>query len=310
MADEEKRREYRRKYYLANREKLLTKSREYRAANLQTIREKERKKSRELRRTQPEKTRAAQRKYKAAHREEIRMRSREYNRLRWKTQRAKLKEQYRNWRKKHPEYDALVWKRRSADPDWRKKRRERRAASPYDRMYREAHRETLRKQGREYMRQRWKTDPTLREYARKYAQDWRKRHPGSDAEAYKRLVAKPGWAAHHAKLVRELVKRKYHSDPEFRARLNLSIERRRALKLGNGPADLIKAKQVWDRDKGICGICGKPVPFEKFELDHIRPLSKGGTHTFSNVQVAHRSCNSRKGARWPYPHAMPPPSLC
>lgn len=55
---------------------------------------------------------------------------------------------------------------------------------------------------------------------------------------------------------------------------------------------------------GICQLCGKPV--DKFDiknghirrnyptLDHIIPLSKGGTHTWDNVQLAHMSCNSGK----------------
>lgn len=29
-------------------------------------------------------------------------------------------------------------------------------------------------------------------------------------------------------------------------------------------------------------------------LDHIIPLSKGGTHTWDNVQLAHMSCNAGK----------------
>ena len=29
-------------------------------------------------------------------------------------------------------------------------------------------------------------------------------------------------------------------------------------------------------------------------VDHIVPLSKGGTHTWNNVQLAHMACNSGK----------------
>ena len=29
-------------------------------------------------------------------------------------------------------------------------------------------------------------------------------------------------------------------------------------------------------------------------LDHIVPLSRGGTHTLDNVQLAHLACNERK----------------
>ena len=61
--------------------------------------------------------------------------------------------------------------------------------------------------------------------------------------------------------------------------------------------------QVCERDNWICGICGKkinkrlkyPNPMS-VSLDHIIPLALGGTHERRNVQPAHLSCNSRKGA--------------
>lgn len=30
-------------------------------------------------------------------------------------------------------------------------------------------------------------------------------------------------------------------------------------------------------------------------VDHVIPLSKGGTHTWDNVKLAHKRCNSKKG---------------
>lgn len=34
-------------------------------------------------------------------------------------------------------------------------------------------------------------------------------------------------------------------------------------------------------------------------LDHIIPLSKGGSHTADNLQCAHFMCNSKKGDAMP-----------
>lgn len=61
---------------------------------------------------------------------------------------------------------------------------------------------------------------------------------------------------------------------------------------------------IYNRDKWICQICKKPVkkelsfPHPKCaSLDHVIPLSRGGTHESENVQLAHLSCNTSKGNR-------------
>jgi|SRR5579859_6154136 len=51
---------------------------------------------------------------------------------------------------------------------------------------------------------------------------------------------------------------------------------------------------LYARDKGVCALCGEPVNRSEASIDHIVPLSEGGLHGPDNVQLAHRSCNSRK----------------
>jgi len=62
---------------------------------------------------------------------------------------------------------------------------------------------------------------------------------------------------------------------------------------------------------GVCGICNhKTQPPEVWDIwdgkswmpfaptvDHIIPVSRAGTHTWDNVQLAHALCNSLKSAR-------------
>ena len=63
----------------------------------------------------------------------------------------------------------------------------------------------------------------------------------------------------------------------------------------------INEKVVYLRDGWICQICHKRV-YKKVKypdsmspsLDHIIPLSKGGSHIYANVQLAHFGCNSGK----------------
>jgi 5-methylcytosine-specific restriction endonuclease McrA len=74
--------------------------------------------------------------------------------------------------------------------------------------------------------------------------------------------------------------------------------RRRARYLGQFVAP-VDHTAIRARDQGRCGICGLAVPVDQESLDHIVPLALGGTHEPANVQLAHRVCNSRKGAKAP-----------
>ncbi|WP_413787905.1 HNH endonuclease [Streptomyces anulatus] len=59
---------------------------------------------------------------------------------------------------------------------------------------------------------------------------------------------------------------------------------------------------VHTRDGWTCQLCREPIdpsttwPHSKSpSIDHIIPLSRGGSHTMANVQSAHLGCNSSKG---------------
>jgi 5-methylcytosine-specific restriction endonuclease McrA len=75
-----------------------------------------------------------------------------------------------------------------------------------------------------------------------------------------------------------------------------SRHKRRAQSKGG---DKIYMSTLYLRDKGICQICKFPCSKEEASVDHIQPLSKNGTHTWGNVQLAHLCCNLRKHARLP-----------
>ena len=66
-----------------------------------------------------------------------------------------------------------------------------------------------------------------------------------------------------------------------------------------------------ERDRCQCQICGMSVNWDDWKekdgykvsgnlypsIDHIVPISRGGTHTWGNIQLAHRKCNSSKGIK-------------
>ena len=62
---------------------------------------------------------------------------------------------------------------------------------------------------------------------------------------------------------------------------------------------------VFERDGWVCYLCGQATPQalrgtrdqRAPELEHIVPLSKGGSHSMANTACACRGCNMRKGIR-------------
>lgn len=54
--------------------------------------------------------------------------------------------------------------------------------------------------------------------------------------------------------------------------------------------------QVLDRDNFTCQYCGEKAPDVELEVDHINPVSKGGTDDLQNLVAACKSCNRGKGA--------------
>lgn len=59
--------------------------------------------------------------------------------------------------------------------------------------------------------------------------------------------------------------------------------------------DLLEQKLAYWGDR--CWLCGEPGPDT---WDHVKPLKKGGPHMLANLRPAHRSCNSKRSAKWPF----------
>ena len=54
---------------------------------------------------------------------------------------------------------------------------------------------------------------------------------------------------------------------------------------------------VFERDGFTCRYCGKTPPDIKLVVDHIEPVSKGGSDDESNLVTSCAECNGGKGAR-------------
>ena len=75
------------------------------------------------------------------------------------------------------------------------------------------------------------------------------------------------------------------------------IENRRRARLLGAFVAPVDPAAIRARDNETCGICGSFVALSEQSMDYIIPLARGGTHEPANVQLAHRRCNSSKGAR-------------
>lgn len=63
-------------------------------------------------------------------------------------------------------------------------------------------------------------------------------------------------------------------------------------KLSNGAVAKIAVKTF-----GRCAYCGKEINYENdYSLDHIKPLSRGGTNK-NNLVLCCKECNNLKGSR-------------
>lgn len=93
---------------------------------------------------------------------------------------------------------------------------------------------------------------------------------------------------------------------ECRSRTRSSQNRAKNAKRRGARREAVDYLLVFARDDWRCQICRKPV-LEKHSfphpqsatVDHIVPLSKGGSHTLENVQLAHFGCNARRHNRGP-----------
>ena len=74
---------------------------------------------------------------------------------------------------------------------------------------------------------------------------------------------------------------------------------------------LIPLEELYERDNGICYLCGGKCDYNDKKVvngqivygnmypsrDHVYPKSQGGSHTWQNIKLAHRICNSLKGSK-------------
>lgn len=98
-------------------------------------------------------------------------------------------------------------------------------------------------------------------------------------------------AEHYKEYCREYSKQYEQTLNGKEKTMNRKLKRRKYYDSQN-PINFKEVKEKFDRLGNRCVVCGS---CENITIDHIVPLSKGGTNETDNLQPLCKSCNSAKG---------------
>lgn len=171
-------------------------------------------------------------------------------------------------------------------------------------VYRERHREELR----EYFRQRYRSDPAAsnrqtRAYYRAHKEEVLnacKKYRANHREEHRAETR--NYARRHRAECRERLRRWRKDNPDVNRAAKM---RRRALEANAPGAEYTTGDMIAGR-KALYGDCCYLCGARATAVDHVKPLSRGGSHYPCNLRPICANCNSRKGSIWPYQPAKSP----
>lgn len=98
-------------------------------------------------------------------------------------------------------------------------------------------------------------------------------------------------------------RKQYAQTPKGKAVAKAAYQNRRAHKLNNGGKHTAKdILELFDLQSGKCPYCKAKLAKtgnNKYHVDHVMPLNKGGTNNISNIQLLCPSCNLSKQDKLP-----------
>ncbi|KKM71528.1 hypothetical protein LCGC14_1429650, partial [marine sediment metagenome] len=88
----------------------------------------------------------------------------------------------------------------------------------------------------------------------------------------------------------------HEANPEKRRMIRLAykVNKKAGGKLTIKTLQLVYEDNVKQYGVLSCSYCGIPLQFKESEIDHVYPLSKGGTNAYINLTIACLPCNRKK----------------
>lgn len=231
----------------------------------------------------------------------------------------KAKASEKRWRTENPErYLALARERYAADPEkyrargqaWRDANREH--IAEYDRARYAADPEKCRAQARKSAAANPKRVMARAEQEKKRADKiaWQAANPEKVLEekkardaAYRAAKSEERKAFESARQAARYAEWKAANPEKARELTRLRKARYRTRKLRSGGSHTTKdVEAIYAMQNGKCAYCKTKVG-EKYEVDHIQPLAKGGSNFAANLQILCPTCNRKKNATDPIEYA-------
>lgn len=117
----------------------------------------------------------------------------------------------------------------------------------------------------------------------------------------KRKAYMAAWYETHAEKARQDTRAWQKANPDRVRAIKRNREARR--KSAEGCHTAADITRIYGLQGGKCAYCKKKVG-RKYHIDHIVPLSKGGSNWAANLQILCQPCNQRKYASDPIEHAQ------
>lgn len=130
-----------------------------------------------------------------------------------------------------------------------------------------------------------------REKSARYARKWRRANP------IKNATKQRNWKKRHPEVYKAINLREHQKNRErYKIYHRINQRKRRA---GYGEHTEEDINRMYQNQHGKCYYCGKKVGIS-YHVDHVIPVSRGGSNSPDNLVIACAHCNRTKSFRMPH----------